>query len=76
MRCEAGTAPHRNLPILPQMQQFETAGAKSKLDKSWEEGRQTCKIRFKINLADSKPFDAAVVIALLCNVNFVPKVNK
>ncbi len=35
MCCAAGTAPHRNLPLPPRIQQPKTAGVNSKLDKTW-----------------------------------------
>jgi putative transposase len=32
-------APHRNPPLLPRIQQHKTAGANSKLDKTWGQGQ-------------------------------------
>ncbi|PST22268.1 hypothetical protein C7U60_13660 [Mesorhizobium plurifarium] len=38
--CAAGTAPHRNPPLPPRIQQPKTAGANSKLDKTWGQGQE------------------------------------
>ncbi|WP_210251622.1 hypothetical protein, partial [Brucella anthropi] len=38
--CAAEMAPHRNPPLPPQIQQPKTAGANSKLDKTWGQGQQ------------------------------------
>ena len=36
--CAAEMAPHRNPPLLPQLQQPKTAGANSKLNRTWGQG--------------------------------------
>ncbi|WP_210421397.1 hypothetical protein, partial [Rhizobium sp. R693] len=38
--CAAEMAPHRNPPLPPQTQQPKTAGANSKLDKTWGQGQR------------------------------------
>ena len=37
--CAAEMAPHRNPPLPPRIQQPKTAGANSKLDKTWGQGQ-------------------------------------
>lgn len=37
--CAAEMAPHRNPPLPPQIQHPKTAGANSKLDKTWGQGQ-------------------------------------
>ncbi|WP_250959195.1 hypothetical protein, partial [Rhizobium sp. CG5] len=37
--CAAEMAPHRNPPLPHKMQQPKTAGANSKLDKTWGQGQ-------------------------------------
>ncbi|WP_210331164.1 hypothetical protein, partial [Rhizobium anhuiense] len=38
--CAAEMAPHRNPPLPPRTQQPKTAGANSKLDKTWGQGHR------------------------------------
>ncbi|WP_222063640.1 hypothetical protein, partial [Rhizobium laguerreae] len=38
--CAAEMAPHRNPPLPNQQQQPKTAGANSKLDKTWGQGQE------------------------------------
>ncbi|WP_221970799.1 hypothetical protein, partial [Rhizobium laguerreae] len=40
--CAAEMAPHRNPPLPNQQQQPKTAGANSKLDKTWGQGQFRC----------------------------------
>ncbi|MBY3530903.1 hypothetical protein HFN72_34130, partial [Rhizobium laguerreae] len=39
--CAAEMAPHRNPPLPNQQQQPKTAGANSKLDKTWGQGQNS-----------------------------------